>query len=101
MTDLAVSSLLPSQAAPNLTVSRHNLVAFQLSIKILFAWQFESLRLIFLLFRLAQMTRLGQMFEMSHADFSETMAGSAGPPPSHLLRSGHNLKGQPFVCSFP
>ena len=41
------------------------------------------------------------MFEMSHADFSETMAGPAGPPPSHLLRSGHHLKGQQFVCSPP
>ena len=50
----SVSSLLPSQAAPNLTASRHNLVAIQLSIKTSFSWQFESLRLIFIHFRLAQ-----------------------------------------------
>ena len=70
----SVSSLLPSlsQAAPNLTASRHNLVAIQLSIKTSFtsSWQFESLRLILIHFRLAQVTRLRHMFEMSHADLN-------------------------------
>ena len=58
----APSLLLPSQAASNLTVSRHNLVAIQLSIKTSFTWQSESLSLIFLHFRLAQVTRLRHMF---------------------------------------
>ena len=61
----SVSSLLPSQAAPNLTASRHNLVAIQLSIKTSFTWHCKSLRLIFIHFRLTQVTRLRQMFEMS------------------------------------
>ena len=67
----SVSSLLPSQAAPNLTASRHNLVAIQLRIKTSFTWLFESLRLIFIHFRLAQVTRLGQMFEMSHTHLKQ------------------------------
>ena len=58
----APSLLLPSQAASNLTVSRHNLVAIQLSIKTSFTWQSESLSLIFLHFRLAQVTRLRHVF---------------------------------------
>ena len=70
----SVSSLLPSQAAPNLTASRYNVVAIQISIKISFTWQFESLRLIFIHFRLAQVTRLRQMFEMSHADLKQWRA---------------------------
>ena len=70
----SVSSLLPSQAAPNLTASRHNLVAIQLRIKTSFTWLFESLRLIFIHFRLAQVTRLRQMFEMSHADLKQWRA---------------------------
>ena len=68
------SSLLPSQAAPNLTASRHNLVAIQLSIKTSCPWQLESLRFIFIHFRLAQVTRLRQMFEMSHADLKQWRA---------------------------
>ena len=38
----SVSSLLHSQAPPNLTASRHNLVAIQLYIKISFTWQFGN-----------------------------------------------------------
>ena len=70
----SVSSLLPSQAAPNLTASRYNVVAIQISIKISFTWQFESLRLIFIHFRLAQVTRFRQMFEMSHAGLKQWRA---------------------------
>ena len=58
--------LLPSQAAPNLTsASQHNLVVIQVSIKTSFTWQFELLYLIFIHFRLAQVTRLRQVFEMN------------------------------------
>ena len=67
----SASFLLPSQAAPNLTASRHNLVAIQLSLKTSFTWQFELLCLIFFHFRLAQLTRLRQMFEMSHAHLKQ------------------------------
>ena len=74
LTWLSVSSLLQSQAAPNFTTSRHNLMAIQLSIKTSLTWQFESLRLIFIHFRLAQVTRLRQMFEMSHADLKQWRA---------------------------
>ena len=63
--------MLHFSGMPNLTASRHNLVAIQLSIKTSFTWQSESLSLIFIHYRLAQMTRLGQMFEMSHAHLKQ------------------------------
>ena len=74
LTWLSVRSLVQSSAAPNLTASRHNLVAIQLSIKTSFTWQFESPCLTFNHFRLAQVTRLRQMFEMSHARLKQWQA---------------------------
>ena len=74
LTWLSVSSLLKSQVTPNLTASRHNLVAIQLSFKTLFTWQFKLLHLIFFPLRLAQVTRLENMFEMSQADLKQWQA---------------------------
>ena len=93
----SVSSLLPSQAATNLTTSRHNIVAIQLSIKTSFTWQFESLRLILIHFRLAQVTRLRQMFKMSHTDLKQWLAqqSSAAAFPSFRTASE-----RPAICLF-
>ena len=102
----SVSFLLPSQAAPNLTTSRYNLVAIQLGIKTSFTWwiaafDFHSLKA-------CKSGRLRQMFEMSHADLKQWRAQRScptafpsGPPPPHFLRSGQHHKGQRFVYSPP
>ena len=67
--DLMVSQLPPAEPG---CLKSHSIstqpYSVQLSLKTSFTWQFESLCLIFIHLRLAQVTRLRQMFEINHAD---------------------------------
>ena len=93
----SVSSLLPSQAAQNLTASRHNLVAIQLSIKTSFTWRFELLYLIFIHFRLAVPCTSDQTQTnvWNEPRWFETMAGPAAP--FHSFRTASE---RPALCLF-